>query len=134
MKHGQPKRTVNTLKHALMGSRGTGQAVGDVEAETARMRIGKAILVAPPCAGCGQVDAGFTELTSETSTIADDGWFIEQPSRRSTISREGIAEESECPIVAEKPGNSGGAKGVTGPNNRSVRECDDMRRVNARQD
>jgi len=134
MKHGQPKRTVNTLKHALMGSRGTGQAVGDVEAEIARMRIGKAILVAPPCAGCGRVDAGFTELTSETSMIADDGWCGPQRSRRSTISQDRITEESECPIIAEKPGNSGGAKGSTGPNNFSVCECDDMRRANARQD
>lgn len=134
MKHGQPKRTVNTLKHALMGSRGTGQAVGDVEAETARMRIGKAILVAPPCAGCGRVDAGFTELTSETSMIAGGGWHDRQPSRRSTIRRDGITEESECPIVVKKPGNSGGAKGVTGPNNHSMRDCDDMGWANAHQD
>ena len=52
MQRGQPKRTVNTHKHALMRRWGSGQAVGDVEAETARMRVGKSIPVAPPCAGC----------------------------------------------------------------------------------
>jgi len=127
MEHGQPKRTVNIHKHALMGSRGMGQAVGDVEAETARMSDGKAILVAPPCAGCGRVDAGVGWLTRETSLTAAGGWSRQQQSRRNAISREGASEESERPIVVKKPGNSGGAKGHAGPNNLSVRVCDVLR-------
>jgi hypothetical protein len=134
MKLDQPKRTVNIHKHAFMGSWGMGQAVGDVEAETTRMRSGETILEAPPCAGCGRVEAGFGWLTRETSLTADGGWCHPQPSRRNAISREGVLEESECPIVVKKPGNSGGAKGVTGPNNLSVRVCDVMRWVGPHQD